>query len=71
MSPPLGLTMPADTSGTIVESMSGRKLTVFLCGVSAVMAVTLVVGAVVSPPVNSSMSFTGTKCVDHKQDVKK
>ena len=51
-------------AGSIIENMSTRKLGYVLAGLSACLFSCFLIGALVSPTPNSSMSVLASKCID-------
>ena len=60
-------------AGSIIESMSSRKLGYILTGASILLLAGFLIGGLVSPTPNASMQYLATKCIDEKagQDTEK
>ena len=57
------------SAGTIIESMSSRKLTYVLILLVVLQIFSFLLGAVVSPKPNGTMQYTGTKCIAKDSDA--
>ena len=51
-------------AGSIIESMSSRKLGYILTAASILLLLSFLVGGLISPTPNASMQYLATKCID-------
>ena len=51
-------------AGSIIESMSSRKLGYILAGACIVLLGSFLIGGIGSPTPNASMQYLATKCID-------